>query len=256
MRLQGAPLPVGRAVTAAARRLGQPGLLQEAAHLVDDRQAERFAQREGHSAIRVIGGRVQDRGAEPFDEPGGEFGVAGEGGLRSPRHPQGQQAVVGHPVNDLRGASVPDPLGHGEAQPGDDLRVQARLPLGACDGVRPDGVTGVAVRQGVGDQVQHPPRHRRTRDTGRGGHAARPVPAGAAAPAVRIALGQPGQRPPGGPPRRPRGDPQGQGRRAHRVVPQMTYRHRGGENQGTKSTTTHIPTLSTSSQREAPCSAR
>ena len=46
-----------------------------------------------------------------------------------------------------------------KARPSNDMRIEARGPLGNCNRLGADGVAGLGLRQRLADDVQHPARH-------------------------------------------------------------------------------------------------
>jgi hypothetical protein len=156
VRLEGA----GARVAVAAREVlgggvaGQPGVLPEAAHLVDDRQPGRVAQGQGDERVGVVGRGVQDGRLEIGGEAGGIPQVRLVEGVHPAGHDPRQQPVVGDAVHGDPGPAVDRARRDGEADPGGDVRVEAHGPLGQRDLLRSDRVAGVGRRQRVGDEVQ------------------------------------------------------------------------------------------------------
>ena len=139
---------------AGVRVPGQPGVLPEAADLVDDGYLVSAAQGERDPSVGVVARGVQDGGFDIARKPGGQVQAQVGGLVRAGREDRREQAVVGDAVEDDQPAAVEPSRGHGISAPGDDVRIQARRSLGSDDLVGPDRVPGAGGRQRVGDQVQ------------------------------------------------------------------------------------------------------
>ena len=137
---------------------GQPGVLPEAAHLVQHRQLRGVAQRERDQRVGVVARRVQDAGPDLCDQAGRVLEAVGRDRVRAAGHDPRQQPVVRDAVDGHQATAVDRAGRDREADPGDDVRVESGITVGGALGdgdlLGADGVAGAGRRQRVGDDVQ------------------------------------------------------------------------------------------------------
>ena len=132
-----------------------PGLLEEAANLVHDRELEQVAHGQRDLGVDVVRRRLEEGRAELPDErhePAG--GLGGHDVHRQPGLQVWFDPVIFDPANDVAGGPLADPLVHRETRPRDHVRVETLLELGHRHALGTDRVARLAMGERVREDVQ------------------------------------------------------------------------------------------------------